>query len=140
MYKLTSTTSVIRLTDGACIPDDPANTDHQEYLKWLSEGNTPEPVDPPTEAELRAEFKAERAAAVAAILVTTSAGNTFDGDEMSQGRMARAILGLQAAAPGSTVSWILADNSVVEVGIVELQEALMLAGAEQARLWVAQPQ
>jgi hypothetical protein len=37
--------SVTRLRDGVSIPFDPANTDYQAYLKWLEEGNVPEPAD-----------------------------------------------------------------------------------------------
>ena len=80
-------------------------------------------------------FKQSRAEAVNGIKVTTSAGNTYDGDEVSQGRMARAILGLQAAGAAATVTWVLADNSIVQATVAELSEALALAGAEQARLW-----
>jgi hypothetical protein len=36
---------VIRISDNTAIPFDPANTDYQEYLKWVAKGNTPIPAD-----------------------------------------------------------------------------------------------
>jgi hypothetical protein len=50
MYKLLngiskSLVAIQRISDGAFIPIDPANTDYQAYLKWLSEGNTPLPAE-----------------------------------------------------------------------------------------------
>jgi hypothetical protein len=36
---------VKRTTDNAFIPFDPANTDYQEYLKWVAEGNEPLPAE-----------------------------------------------------------------------------------------------
>ena len=44
-YKLTKFNGVIRIADNAFIPFDPANTDYQEYLKWLEAGNEPIPAN-----------------------------------------------------------------------------------------------
>lgn len=104
---------------------------------WLYDGTTftAPPVPEKTPEQLREAAKAARAAAVEAITVTTAAGNTFDGDETSQARMSRAILVLSTGAAAS-VPWVLANNIVIQATAAELTEALALAGAEQAQLWV----
>jgi len=52
MYKLTPISNgqqnVLRLATNTYIPFDPDNTDYQEYLAWLAEGNEPLPADEPT--------------------------------------------------------------------------------------------
>ena len=36
---------LIKENERVCIPFDPDNRDYQEYLQWLSEGNTPLPAE-----------------------------------------------------------------------------------------------
>lgn len=47
--------AIRRLQDGANIPLDPDNTDYQDYLAWLDEGNTPDEWNPETSDEASVE-------------------------------------------------------------------------------------
>ena len=68
-YQLTTSTSIIRVSDGAHIPPDPANTDYARYLAWCEEGNTPEPApEPPAPPVLTPQQTLEAAGLTAAEL------------------------------------------------------------------------
>lgn len=77
--------------------------------------------------------KQERAQVVADIIVTTTAGNAFDGHEDAQNRMARTITGMEDT---DEILWVLADNTPAMVGKAELKEALRLASQAQTDVWV----
>ena len=50
--------TVVRDEDGAFIPFDDANTDYQNYLAWLDEGNEPTPFYAPSD-QLQAKTEKE---------------------------------------------------------------------------------
>lgn len=88
------------------------------------------PLPPPT----RDELKAKRQEIVDAITVEVN-GKVFDGDEISQERMARALK--VADITGQTsCTWVLHDNSAVDVTKDELAQALALALQAQSAVWI----
>ena len=91
----------------------------------------PEPTQEELDAQALAQAKAERAEAVSKIVVEVD-GMQFDGDEVSQGRMARSAVAMN---DDETIVWVLHDNSIAQVTKVQLLQALRLSGEEQTRLW-----
>lgn len=86
-------------------------------------------IPPPTLEDL----KAARGALVNALMVTTTAGNTFDGNEDAQNRMSRALNGMD---DGDVTPWVLADSTLVNVDKTELREALRRAGIAMTKIWM----
>lgn len=78
--------------------------------------------------------KSNRTEAVRGIVVVVD-NMSFDGDEVSQDRMTRAVTASESM--GESTQWVLADNSVATVTADQLKRALKLAGVEQTRLWMA---
>lgn len=114
----------------------PEKIDGSWTQQWRVVDMTQAQIDEIASAARAAAFAATKAARhdqIAAIVVTTSNGNAFDGDEKSQDRMARALAAMDDA---DTLPWVLHDNSVAVVGRSELREALRLAGAEMAAIWI----
>lgn len=113
--------------------NDLGNADVAKYVDLIStcEANVV-PPNPPSVAELLQQAKAVRYAEVANIKVTVG-GATYDGDEIAQGRMARAAL---AMSDTDTLPWVTADNTIVTVNKAELLEVLRQAGLAMAAIWV----
>ena len=100
--------------------------------KWPEEVPIPPPSAEELEKQKQEQWKAERQALVDAIVVDID-GMKFDGDEISQNRMARAM-GL-ADSPDETTVWKLADNTFAQVTADQLRRGARAAGDEMTRIW-----
>lgn len=80
--------------------------------------------------------KAQRQASVDSLKVTTSSNKEFDGDELSQDRMNKAIK--TAEITGLTqCEWVLANNKPTIVTLDELKEAFAKAFQAMGAVWSA---
>ena len=83
-------------------------------------------------AKVYIDWKADRQAQVDSIIVTTAVGD-WDGDEISQSRMSRAILSMNDT---DSTLWIMADNTTATVTKANLTEALKLSSEAQTSMWI----
>lgn len=111
------------------------NKNRTHFIEKVGEDYVVKQVPAPTEQELAEQAlvkaKAEREEYVSKIIVEVD-GMSFDGDEVSQDRMARSIIALDL---GEKVQWVLADNSIAMVSRQQLREALRKAGEAQTAIW-----
>ena len=85
--------------------------------------------------QLQSQTKQAKVEALDRITVTTSAGNTFDGRDKDQLRMLAALQSAQFLGMFNT-RWKLSDNSVVQVSVEDLREALALSIQEIGKIIV----
>jgi hypothetical protein len=132
MYKLTKQgNSVIRLSDGATIPFANGNSDYQQYLIWVAQGNTVTPAQTPAEILGDAQ-EAQKAIILAAynnvmftpVTFTNAAKVTsvYQTDEGSLGVLLKATTGYQIAGATPTgFYWRDANNVNQPFTLADLQ-------------------
>ena len=77
--------------------------------------------------------KQERDYAIDNVIVTTTAGSKFNGEDKSQGRMTSALLAAEVLGK-TEEEWKMADGTIKLISIEELKEALALSILEVGRL------
>lgn len=84
------------------------------------------PSEEELQEQLEAEAKEAKRLALSTLTVTTSNGNTFDGNETARINMTSAIAVADIAGI-TEKEWKLADNTIKVITLAELKEALLLS-------------
>lgn len=100
MYSASIDGAIVRVSDGAIIPDDPRNADRRAYLSWLADGNSPS--QPPLE-DVRSEKKK---ALNAEFLAALSAGIEHDGHAYQLDESSQQIILSMGATAGFVVAGV----------------------------------
>lgn len=108
-----------------------ADVEESEKGGWYRKGTAPKFSDEEVAMKQLLTAKAQREDYVKRIVVEVD-GMMFDGDEVSQDRMARSIIALDL---GEKVQWVLADNTIKMVTRAQLREALRKSGEAQTAIW-----
>lgn len=140
-YTINQGGGIVRDSDGAYIPTDPANSDYADYLAWVAAGNTAT-VPVPSLAEVQAKQKllidaSYAAAAQTNVSFTTAAGvaKTYQADQESQMVLMQATQGYQiAGGVPDGFFWKAADNTLTAFTMADLEGLYM---AMLAQGWAA---
>lgn len=128
-----------RQKDNTWIPLTEFQKDNSgEYYEKYTQDGLPDTneIDKIQDEKLAIELKEAKIKAVEDIIVSVyiyDSPRPFQGDEKSQDRMSRAITAMDSS---DKITWILADNTRLNVTKSNLQRVLRLAGQEQARIWI----
>lgn len=139
MYKLiANSNNVLRMSDGASIPDDPGNRDYIEYLAWIAQGNTPLPADVPSLAGRQTatweKIKAERDRRVQSGGYQVG-GHWFNSDTFSRTQQLGLVI-MGANLPAG-IQWKTLDNGFVTMTPTLASQIFQAAAASDMALFAA---
>ena len=109
------------------------------YYTYYNQDGTPDLVKEQELADIKAykDLKDAKQLAKSTITVTTTAGNTFDGNSEARNNMSDAILASETVGQTETM-WKLANNEVKLITLLEIREAHALAIKECGRIVLAE--